>query len=138
MRTPRRTGYLDLVALKYSAMINGVDEWVITKIDVLSGKPLRAATAYEKDGRKTTRFPFKLEGWKPVYNNKEYFWPQMGENEKLAAIKNGYDALPLGMKEYLKDIVLATRVPISMVSIGPEREMTVIKDVLKRTREYMR
>lgn len=134
---PRRTGFPDFVALKYSAMINGVDEWAITKIDVLSGKPFKAVIAYEKDGKKTTRFPFRLEGWKPVYGEKEYFW-QMSEDEKIAAVKNGYDALPSGMKEYIRDLVASTRVPASMISVGPEREMTVIKYVLKRTRECLR
>ncbi len=135
---PRRTGYPDFVALKYSAMVNGVDEWAITKIDILSGKPFRAAVAYEKDGRKTTRFPFQLNGWKPVYGKKEYFWQQMSKSEEMAAVKNGYDALPDGMKDYIRDLVVATRTPVSMVSIGPQREMTVIRDVLKRTRECLR
>ena len=134
---PRRTGFPDFVALKYSGMINGVDEWVITKIDVLSGKPLKAAVAYEKDGRKVTQFPFQLEGWKPVYGKKEYFWQQMSQNEMKAAIAKGYDSLPQGMKDYIKDLVMYTKAPVSMVSVGPEREMTVIKDVLKRTREYL-
>lgn len=134
---PRRTGFPDFVALKYSAMINGVDEWAITKIDVLTGKPFRAAIAYEKDGKKTARFPFKLEGWKPVYGKKEYFW-QMSDNGKIAAVKNGYDALPSGIKEYIRDLIIATGVPVSIVSVGPEREMTVVKDVLKRTREYLK
>ena len=118
-------------------MINSVDEWVITKIDVLSGKPFKAVVAYEKDGRKTTRFPFRLEGWKPVYGKKEYFW-QMGENEKIAAVKNGYDALPKGMQDYIRDLVIATKTPVSMVSIGPEREMTVVKDVMKMTGGYLK
>ncbi len=134
---PRRTGFPDFVALRYSGMVNGVDEWVITKIDVLSGKPFKAAVAYEKEGRKTTRFPFKLDGWKPVYGRKEYFWQQMDESEEIAAVKKGYDALPEGMKEYIRDLVTAIGIPVSMVSIGPQREKTVIKDVLKRTREYL-
>ncbi len=135
---PRRTGFPDFVALRYSGMINGADEWAITKIDVLSGKPFKAAVAYEKDGKKTTRFPFKLEGWKPVYGRKEYFWPPMDENEKMAAVQKGYDALPQGMKEYVKDLAISTGAPVSMVSIGPEREMTVVKDALKRTAEYLK
>ncbi|HIG97854.1 TPA: adenylosuccinate synthetase [Candidatus Woesearchaeota archaeon] len=135
---PRRTGYPDFVALNYSAMINGVDEWAITKIDILSGKPLKAVVAYEKDGRKTTRFPFKLEGWKPVYGNREYFWNAMAESEIKAAVAKGYDALPGGMKEYIRDLVIATKTPVSMVSLSPEREITVTKDVLKRTMEYLR
>ena len=135
---PRRTGFPDFGALSYSRMINSVDEWVITKIDVLSGKPFKAAVAYEKNGKKTTRFPFKLEGWKPVYGKKEYFWQQMSESEETAAVKNGYDALPEGMKEYIRDLVVATGVPVSIVSIGPQREMTVVTDVLKRTRDYLK
>ena len=135
---PRRTGFPDFVALRYSAMVNGVDEWAITKIDVLSGKPFTAAIAYEKDGKKTTRFPFTLEGWKPVYGKKEYFWPLMNENEKTAAVQKGYDALPQGMKDYIKDLVVSTGVPVSIVSIGPQREMTVIKDVMKRTEAYLK
>lgn len=135
---PRRTGFPDFVALRYSGMINSVDEWAVTKIDVLSGKPFRAAVAYEKDGRKTTQFPFKLDGWKAVHGKKEYFWQQMNESEEMAAVKKGYDALPGGMKEYIRDLAVFTGIPASIVSIGPEREMTVIKDVLKRTREYLR
>ncbi len=135
---PRRTGFPDFVALRYSSMINGVDELAITKIDVLSGKPFRAAVAYEKAGKKTTQFPFQLNGWKPVYGKKEYFWQNMTEEEKIAAVKSGYDALPQGMKEYIKDMAVATRTPVSIVSIGPEREMTVVKDVLKRTMEYLK
>lgn len=135
---PRRTGFPDFVALRYSAMVNGVDEWVITKIDVLSGKPFKAAVAYEKDGRKTARFPFQLKGWKPVYGKREYFWQTMTEKEKIATVQNGYNALPEGMKEYVRDLVVATGVPVSMVSIGPQREMTVIRDVLRRTTEYLK
>ncbi|MBI2549755.1 adenylosuccinate synthetase [Candidatus Woesearchaeota archaeon] len=134
---PRRTGFPDFVALRYSGMINGVDEWVITKIDVLSGKPFRAAVAYEKDGKKTTRFPFKLEGWKPVYGKKEYFWQQMTGEEMKNAVAKGYDALPQGMKEYVKELVASTGTPVSMISVGPQREMTVVKDVLKRTKAYL-
>jgi len=134
---PRRTGFPDFVALRYSGMINGIDEWAITKIDVLSGKPFRAALAYEKEGRKTTQFQFMLEGWKPVYGKKEYFWQPMTDAESIMAVEKGYDALPEGMKEYIKDLVVGTGIPVSMVSIGPQREMTVIKDVLKRTEAYL-
>ena len=83
------------------------------------------------------RFPFKLEGWKPVYGKKEYFWPQMSTEEMKAAIAKGYESLPAGMKEYIKDLVVYTKVPVSMISVGPEREMTVVKDVLKHTRAYL-
>ncbi len=134
---PRRTGFPDFVALRYSGMINAVDEWVITKVDVLSGKPFRAAIAYGKNGNKTTRFPFALEGWRPVYGKKEYFWQPMTEKEAAAAVEKGYGALPEGMKEYVRDLVMSTGIPASMISIGPQREMTVVKDVLKRTGAYL-
>ena len=62
----------------------------------------------------------------------------MSESEETAAVKNGYDALPEGMKEYIRDLVVATGVPVSIVSIGPQREMTVVTDVLKRTRDYLK
>ena len=62
----------------------------------------------------------------------------MAESEIKAAVAKGYDALPGGMKEYIRDLVIATKTPVSMVSLSPEREITVTKDVLKRTMEYLR
>lgn len=135
---PRRTGHPDFVALRYSAMINGTDEWAITKIDILGGKTFKAAVAYKKNGTTTRKFPFKLEGWQPVYGEKTYFWKAMTEQDCTEAVKKGYDALPQGMKEYIKEMVRYTKVPVSMVSISPQREITVIKDVLKRTSEYLK
>jgi len=134
---PRRTGYPDFVALKYCAMINGIDEWAITKIDVLGGKTFKAAIAYKKDRKITERFPFKLEEWKPVYSTKQYFWPSMSEDECKKAVELGYEALPEGMKKYIKDLVAYTGVPVSMISLSPKREITVIKDVLRSTSEYL-
>src|SRR3989338_300557 len=134
---PRRTGHPDFVALRYSAMINGIDEWAITKIDVLGGKTFKAAIAYKKDRKITERFPFKLEEWKPVYSTKQYFWPSMSEDECKKAVELGYEALPEGMKKYIKDLVAYTGVPVSMISLSPKREITVIKDVLRSTSEYL-
>lgn len=135
---PRRTGHPDFVALRYSAIINGIDEWAITKIDVLGGKTFRAAVAYKKGSELTEKFPFKLEGWKPVYKSRTYFWPAMTEKECIEAVEKGYDALPSGMKQYIKDLVTYTGVPVSMISLSPKREITLTKDVLKRTSEYLR
>ncbi len=134
---PRRTGNPDFVALKYAAMINGVDEWIITKIDVLGGKSFKAAIAYKKNTVITGDFPFKLEGWKPVYG-KEYFLEQMSEQQCIEAVKKGYDSLPSGIKRYVKDLVTFTGVPVGMISLSPKREITLTKDVLKRTREYLK
>ncbi len=135
---PRRTGNPDFVALRYSAMINGIDEWAITKIDVLGGKTFKAAVAYKKGNELTEKFQFRLEGWKPVYKNRTYYWPAMTEKECVEAVERGYDALPAGMKQYIKDLVTYTGVPVSMISLSPKREITLVKDVLKRTSEYLR
>ncbi len=134
---PRKAGMPDFVALKYSAIINGVEEWAITKADVLAGKRFSAAVYYEKDGEKTKKFPLKLEGWKPVYD-KEYFFPTISEQQAMEMVKGGYDSLPEGLKEYIKDLVQYTGVPVSMVSLSPKREITVIKNVLERTWECLR
>jgi adenylosuccinate synthase len=134
---PRRVGHPDFVALKYSAIINNIDEWVITKLDVLSGKSFKAAVGYEKNGNIVSKFPFRLEGWKPVYGGKVYFWGAMSEKDKENAVREGYEALPKGMREYIRDLVVNTGIPVSMVSIGPERKMTVINGVLDGTLEYL-
>ena len=118
-------------------MINGINEWAVTKIDVLGGKTFKAAVAYKKDNKITEQFPFKLEGWQPVYA-KEYFWPGMNERQCADAVNEGYDALLAGMKHYIKDLVAYTGIPVSMISLSPRREITVVKDVLLRTREYLK
>ncbi|MBS3067395.1 adenylosuccinate synthase [Candidatus Micrarchaeota archaeon] len=122
---PRRCGWLDLVALKYSAMINGTDELVITKLDVLSElDELKICVAYEIDGKKTEEFPVieKLKLAKPVYtsfkgwNINEEGWNKIKKNKKM----------PKELKEYLDFISKETKTKISMISYGPEREETVL------------
>ncbi|MBI3034196.1 adenylosuccinate synthase [Candidatus Woesearchaeota archaeon] len=134
---PRRVGMPDLVALKYSAMINGFDAFAVTKIDVLAGKKFKAAIAYEKEGAITARFPFKLDGWSPVYSDKEYYFERFTEQQAIEMAGQGYDSLPDPMKEYFRELVQFTQVPISMVSLSPKREITVRKNALQRTREHL-
>ena len=134
---PRRTGHPDFAALRYCAMINGIDEWVITKIDVLGGKKFRASTGYRKGSDATEDFPFRLEGWEPVYSGKTYFWESMSESDCREAVEKGYRALPEGMKEYVKDLVEHTGRPVSMISLSPRREITVVKDVQEETHKYL-
>ncbi|MBI2664529.1 adenylosuccinate synthetase [Candidatus Woesearchaeota archaeon] len=135
---PRRVGFPDFVALKYAAMINGINEWAITKIDVLGGKAFKAAIAYKKGTSITERFPFKLEGYEAVYGQTEYFWPSMTEGQCKAAVSEGYDALPKGMKQYIKELVRHTGIPVRMISLSPERDITLINGVFERTVEYLR
>lgn len=134
---PRRTGYPDFAALRYCAMINGIDEWVITKLDVLGGKRFRASVSYRKGEETTQDFPFRLEGWEPVYSGKTYFWEGMSERECGEAVEKGYQSLPEGMKEYVKDLVEYTGRPVSMISLSPKREITLVKGVLEETRKYL-
>ncbi len=133
----RMVGMPDFVALKYSAMLNGVDEWVVTKLDVLAGKKFTAAVSYEKDGKITDEFPSKLDGCNPVYSRKTYHFEKFTEDEARIMVRKGYGSLPDGVKDFLRDMVVYTGVPVSMVSLSPEREITVIKDVLKATKGYL-
>jgi adenylosuccinate synthase len=118
-------------------MINGIDKWAITKIDVLGGKTFKAAVAYKKNNKITEKFPFKPEGWSPVYGTRQYFWPSMSEADCIKAVRGGYETLPEGMKHYIKDLVIYTGVPVSMISLSPKREITVVRDVLRSTSEYI-
>ena len=125
------------MALRYAAIVNGVDEWALTKLDVLGGKSFRAATAYKKNSEVTQEFPFKTEGWEPVYGRNEYFWDRMKEEECVKVCGKGYGALPDGMRIYIRDLVRHTGVPVSMISLSPKREITLTKDVLKKTQDYL-
>ena len=131
---PRQAGMPDFVALKYSCLVNSFDELAITKIDVLSGKKFTACIAYEKDGIQTDRFPFELTGWKPKYNGKTYQF-DMKDPQKL--INEGYASLPQGMKDFIEDMVKFVKVPVSMISIGPERDQTITKGVLEATKKCL-
>jgi len=116
---PRRCGWIDLVALKYACMINGVTQMVMTKADVLdSFETLQACTAYNINGTETSEVPFHLSkvvvdpvlksftGWK---------------NTPSVNLKEGV-ALPNSMSEYIKFINEFTGAPIKYISNGPERE----------------
>ncbi len=112
---PRRCGWLDLVMLKYSVMLNGVDELVITKLDVLDGlQEVKIATHYElPDGTKTQDLPYSLEIVKPVYTTFEGW-----ESTKSArSVKD----LPKNARAYLDFIENFLGVKISLVSVGKER-----------------
>jgi len=120
---PRRCGWLDLVALKYAIMINGVTEIIITKADVMDNfDTIKICVAYQIDGEITNRFPTEIsDNIIPVF--KEFNgWKQNLSNEKI------YENLPEAFKEYLSFIENETGVPISMVSTGPDRNQTIIKE----------
>jgi adenylosuccinate synthase len=122
---PRRVGWLDLVALKYAAMISGATELCITLLDVLSGESeLKLATAYDTVCGKTDRFiadGIELAQAEPVYET------MPGFSQDITGVRT-YDELPDEAKAYLDRIQEFVGVRISIVSVGPDREQTIIRD----------
>lgn len=120
----RRCGWLDLPALKYAIMINGVTELNMMKTDVLDTfETIKVCTAYKVNGELTDQMPFELtEEVEPVYIEMK------GWNTDLTSYKNG-DQLPDELKEYIEFIEQETGVPISVVSVVPDREQTLIQNV---------
>lgn len=119
---PRRCGWLDLVALNYTSMINGISEYAITKIDVLSGfDEIKVCTAYKYDGKTTTRFPSEtqtLEKVEPIYETLP------GWSEDITEI-NHVEDLPTAARDYLRFISEKSGIDIRMISTGPKREQTI-------------
>ena len=117
----RRCGWLDLVALKYAIMINGVTDLVMMKGDVLDGfTTIKVCTAYTKDGETTTDMPYDTEGWQPVYEELP------GWNTPLSDIREEKD-FPEAFKNYIAYIEKATETPIKIVSVSPDRKATIIR-----------
>ncbi|MFN3306526.1 MAG: adenylosuccinate synthase [Candidatus Kapaibacteriota bacterium] len=120
---PRRCGWLDLVALKYSVMINGIKDLAITKIDVLSDlDEIYTCTEYEINGHRNSEFPSDtsaLDRTKPIYRIFK------GWKRKLNNI-NRYEDLPKEVLEYIKYIEEFVECPIKIISTGPDRLNTII------------
>ncbi|MDE5731376.1 MAG: adenylosuccinate synthase [Alistipes sp.] len=118
----RRCGWLDLVALKYAVMINGVTQLIMMKSDVMNDfETIRIATAYEIDGRRTDRFPYGIDGHiTPVYTDFE------GWKCDLRKIRN-YADFPAQFKKYVEFIEMETGVPVKIISVGPDREETIVR-----------
>lgn len=119
---PRRCGWLDLVALKYSIMINGVTEIVLTKADVMNNFDIiKVCTSYKIDGNICERFPAEIDSViEPQYINFK------GWNSNITDVNN-YDELPIECKKYIEFIENETGVKISIVSTGPDRAETIIR-----------
>jgi adenylosuccinate synthase len=119
---PRRCGWLDLPALKYAVMLNGATELTITKADVLTGfKTVKVCTHYKLKGKEVNYMPFEInEPLEPVL--KEF----KGWKEDISKI-NSYDELPIEFKEYLQYIENEVKVPIKVISVGPNRSETILR-----------
>lgn len=119
---PRRTGWLDLVALKYAVMIDGVTGLIMMKADVMDEfDTIKAATSYIVDGVETDHVPYDTHAEvTPVYTEFK------GWKKKLSDIRKE-EELPAEFREYVKFIEDYTGVPVRIISVGPDREETIIR-----------
>lgn len=117
---PRRCGWLDLVALKYTVMLNGVTRLIMTKADVFTDiETIKVATSYVVNGELTDQFPFdSIVSCQPVYTELP------GWKSDISDLKSK-DQLPRELSSYIRFIEKSIGVPISIVSVGPDREATI-------------
>jgi adenylosuccinate synthase len=118
---PRRTGWLDLVALKYAVEVNGVTQLMMMKADVLSGlDSLEVCTSYRYRGEEVDHLPYRLDAQllEPVYQSLP------GWSEDLTGVRKTTD-LPDTLTSYVRFIEEFTGVPVVLVSVGPDREQTL-------------
>jgi len=117
---PRRCGWLDLVALKYTVMIDGVTDLIMMKSDCLDTfGTIKVCTSYIIDGKETDQFPFDTEAKiTPVYTEFK------GWNQDLTDCRTE-DELPETFKEYIRFMENYLKVPIKIISLGPDREATI-------------
>ena len=118
----RRCGWIDLVALRYSIMVNGVTQLIMMKSDVLDEfDTIKACTAYNVNGHLTCEFPFNIEqGITPVYQELP------GWKTDMTHITSE-DQFPLAFKDYIAFLEKQLETPITIISIGPDREQTIIR-----------
>jgi hypothetical protein len=119
----RRCGWVDLVQLRYSIMVNGVTHLILMKSDVLDQfKVIKACVGYElKDGTQTKELPYDLEGVKPIYQELQ------GWHTDLTKMSNE-EEFPQQFKDYIKFLEEFLETPIKIVSIGPDRNQTIVRN----------
>ncbi len=119
----RRCGWVDLVQLRYSVMINGVTHLILMKSDVLDQfDVVKACVGYElKDGTRTNELPYDLEGVKPVYKELQ------GWHTDLTKMTSE-EEFPRQFKDYIKFLEEFLETPVKIVSIGPDRNQTIVRN----------
>ena len=119
---PRRCGWLDMVGLKYSMALNGVDVIALTKLDVLSGMPeIKVCTGYEYDGRRLEGFPASphiLDEVVPIYETLPVW---QGDISGCTS----FDSLPREAQGYVEYIEKGLGVPVKLIGVGQERSQTI-------------
>jgi adenylosuccinate synthase len=118
----RRCGWIDLVALKYAVMINGVTQLIMMKSDVLDGfDTIKACVAYNIDGKEVTEFPYEADdSLEPVYVELP------GWKTDMTAMQSENE-FPEEFNAYLSFLEDELGVPVKIVSVGPDREQTIIR-----------
>ncbi|HEX9827116.1 MAG TPA: adenylosuccinate synthase [Flavobacteriaceae bacterium] len=120
---PRRCGWLDLVALRYACQINGVTQLIMMKGDVLSGfKTIKVCTAYNYKGQVIEHLPYNIEAENvsPIYTEVK------GWNEDLTGITDA-SKMPKALNDYISFLEKQLEIPITIVSVGPDRMQTIIR-----------
>ncbi len=124
---PRRCGWFDAAVVKYSARLSGMTNLAITKLDTLTGiEPLKICTHYELDGKALSSYPASL---KELARCKPCYEELPGWTEDITKASS-IDELPVNARHYLNRIEEIVGVKISVVSVGPERNSTIILDEL--------
>ncbi len=118
----RRCGWVDLVALRYAIMINGVTKLILMKSDVLDAfDTIKACVAYKINGEITRDFPFNVEkGVEPVYEELP------GWKTPMSGLTSE-EMLPQAFKDYILFLEKQLETPIYIISVGPDREQTIIR-----------
>ena len=117
----RRCGWIDLVQLRYSVMVNGVTELIMMKSDVLdSFETIKACVAYElPDGTETKDFPYEIDNVKPIYKDFR------GWKKDMTKCKS-QDEFPEEFREYVAFLENYLETRIGIISVGPDREQTIV------------
>lgn len=119
---PRRCGWLDIPALRYACMLNGVTHLMLMKIDVMNGfSRIKVCDSYEINGKRTMNVPYDMEERiSPLYSDYDGWLQDVGG-------VGDYEALPQRMKDYIAMIEQKTGLPVAVVSTSPDRKDTIIR-----------
>lgn len=120
---PRRCGWLDLVALRYTAMMNGTTHLIMMKSDVMNDfDTIRVCVGYRLEGKEIDYFPFEATD-----TNIEPIYKEFASWKSDVSKCRTYDELPQPLKDYIAFIEQYTGVPVSIISVGPERSETIVR-----------
>jgi len=121
---PRRVGWFDMVASKYTAMLNGIDEISFTLLDVLAGlDTIKICTGYKLNGEVITEFPYLA---KELAELEPQYIELPGWKEEIDQIKE-YDQLPENARNYVETVEKMMGIPVTIVSVGPDRIQTIFR-----------